>query len=479
MTSNTSERSPEKSLEQPNILVIITDDQGYADLSAYEHAAEDIKTPNMDRLARDGILFTQAYVTAPVCSPSRAGWNTGCYQQRWDPKAGWGPGLPQDVETIAEYLKAAGYVTGKVGKNDYGTGYHSMEPREYPLNHGFDEFLGFSSHAHDYFLLSEDIEKRTPDPHGNSAALGTLFWNRERKSYSEGYTTEIFTDWATDFLNRHQDQPFFLTVSYNSVHHLIHEVPDRYLKKFDAKPIANYEPETMGKYVDYYGKYCRYGAIDDENMRRYYLANLNCLDDNVGRLLGTLDQTGLSDNTLVILFSDNGGSPLTAANNRPLRGSKYLLWEGGIRIPFMMRWPKRLPKGKIYPHRASTLDIVPTCIETAGGQIPSGLDGVSILNAVQQGIPSPSANDPLFWRFQNQFAVRDGDWKLVKSNHATPRQPSSRFLSGPDFGDSPQLFNLKEDLSEQKNVYDTCPEVAQRLEGLYQEWWQEMAGAKS
>jgi arylsulfatase A-like enzyme len=433
----------------------------------------------MDRLAEDGVLFTQAYVTAPVCSPSRAGWNTGHYQQRWDPNAGWSPGLPQDVETIAEYLKAAGYVTGKVGKNDYGTGYHSLDPREYPLNHGFDEFLGFSSHAHDYFLLSEEIEKRTPEPYGHSAALGTLFCNRTRKSYSDGYTTEIFTDWAVDFLERKQGGPFFLTVSYNSVHHLIHEVPEPYLSKFDAKPIPNYNPEAMGKYGDYYSRYNHIGeGINDEDMRRYYLANLNCLDDNVGRLLDTLDQLDLDDNTLVILFSDNGGSPLTAADNRPLRGSKYLLWEGGLRIPFVARWPKNLPKGKTYPHRVSTLDIIPTCLEAASAQMPKDLDGASMLKALRQGIPAPSADNPMFWRFQDQFAAREGDWKLVKAKDAPGRQPSSRFLSGPASGNKPQLFNLKDDLSEQKDLYDTYPEVAQRLEELYQEWWHEMANGK-
>ncbi len=479
MSSGKETVTTERSYDQPNILIIVTDDQGYADLSAYDHSADDIETPGMDRIAEDGILFTQAYVTAPVCSPSRAGWNTGCYQQRWNPEAGWNPGLPEDVRSIAEYLRAAGYVTGKVGKNDYGTGYHSMEPREYPLNHGFDEFLGFSSHAHDYFLLSEDIEKRTPDPYGHSAALGTLFLNNERVSYSEGYTTEIFTDWAVDFLRRHQEEPFFLTVSYNSVHHLIHEVPDRYLRKFDAKPIANYEPETMGTYKDYYGKYCQLGAIDGENMRRYYLANLNCLDDNVGRLLGSMDQLGLSDNTLVILFSDNGGSPLTAADNRPLRGAKYMLWEGGIRVPFIMRWPNRLPKGEVYPHRVSTLDIAPTCLEAANAESPKGFDGESMLKEIQQGTPAPSTDRPIFWQFQKQFAVRDGDWKLVKSNDSPGRQPSSRFLGGPASGNEPCLFNLKDDLSEQRDVYSKYPDVAQRLEALYKEWRQMISNVSS
>ena len=456
--------------ERPNIVIIVTDDQGYADLSAYDHSANDIETPNMDRIAENGVLFTQAYVTAPVCSPSRAGWNTGRYQQRWDANAGWAPGLPEDIPTLAECLQAAGYVTGKVGKNDFGTGYHSLEPHEYPLNHGFDEFLGFSSHAHDYFLLSEDIEKRTPDPYGHSAALGTLLCNRGRVSYDEGYTTEIFTDWAIDFVERHQHEPFFLTVSHNSVHHLIHEVPDRYLQKFGVPAIPNYEPETMGKYNDYYNKYNQLGAINDEDMRRYYLANLNCLDDNVGRLLDTLERLGLGDNTLLVFFSDNGGSPLTGADNRPLRGSKYLLWEGGLRVPFMMRWPGRLPEGQCYSHRVSTLDILPTCLEAAAVETPGELDGTSMLTVVQEDTVAPSAQTPLFWQFQKQYAVRDGDWKLVKAPDAPGRQPTSRFISGPIAANRGQLFNLVEDPSEQHDMYDESPEIAERLEVLYRSW---------
>jgi arylsulfatase A-like enzyme len=170
---------------RPNVVIIVTDDHGYADLSAYAHAAADVATPNMDRIASKGVLFTRAYVTAPVCSPSRAGWNTGRYQQRWDLNLGQTPGLPSEGSTIAEYFKSAGYATGKVGKNDFGRGYHSQDGREYPLNHGYDEFLGFSSHAHDYFLLSEEIEKSTPDPHGHSAALGPLFDNRGRRSFEK------------------------------------------------------------------------------------------------------------------------------------------------------------------------------------------------------------------------------------------------------------------------------------------------------
>lgn len=465
--ANTIQRLSKK----PNILIIIADDQGYADLSAYSHSAGDIHTPNMDRIAADGILCTQAYVSAPVCSPSRAGWNTGCYQQRWDKAASWNPGLPKNVKSIAEYFKQAGYATGKIGKSDFGKNYHRMDVREYPLNHGYDEFLGFSSHAHDFFLLSEDIEKRTPDPHGSSAALGTLFHNNSRKSFEKGYTTEIFTEAAIDFIQWHKNDPFLLTVSYNSVHHLIHEVPDRYLKKYGVKKIPNYNPETMGKYSKYYNTYNKLNPITDEQMRKYYLANLNCMDDNIGQLLDTVEQLNLVDDTLVLFFADNGGSPLTGANNRPLRGSKYLLFEGGIRVPFMMRWPAYLAKGKTYHHCISTLDILPTCLEVAGIATPKNIDGQSLLAAIKADTPSPASKRPLFWQFQKQWAVRDGHWKLVKTNDRSGRQPTSQILQGrPATSDRPRLFNLKEDLAEQHDVYEQHPEVVERLTQLFENW---------
>jgi arylsulfatase A-like enzyme len=460
----------------PNVLIIVTDDQGYSDLSAFAHAAADVSTPNMDRIAADGVLFTRAYVTAPVCSPSRAGWNTGCYQQRWDPDPGWRPGLPQDRKTLAERFKSAGYATGKVGKNDFGRGYHSQEGREYPLNHGYDEFLGFSSHAHDYFLLSNEIEKLTPDPYGHSAALGTLFENRGRKSFETGYLTEIFTDRAIQFLERHRSRPFFLNVAYNSVHTLVHEVPDRYLKRFGVKPIPRYDPRTMGKYVDYYDKYAQLGAIADDEMRRYYLANLACLDDNIGRLLNALRRLGLSDNTLVVFFADNGGTQHGGGSNRPLRGTKSTTFEGGIRVPFMMRWPGRLPAAKTYPYRVSTLDIVPTCLEAAGIAIErsAGLDGESFLQAVKAGKPSPTEGRPLFWHFRDRWAVLSGDWKLVKSP-SPGGPPAYQILYAGDPADSkPALFNLKNDPAEQHDASEQHPDTVNRLTRLFDDWKRNM-----
>jgi arylsulfatase A-like enzyme len=181
---------------KPNFLVIVVDDQGYADLGAFGHHARDVHTPNMDRIAARGVLFTQAYTTAPVCSPSRAGWNTGLYQQRWDPESGWAPGMPGRIRNIARIMKSHGYATARFGKNDYGKGYHVQNTPEYPLNQGYNEFLGFSAHGHDYFLLSEDIEERTPDPLGHSEGY---------KSFDEGYTTDYINPWVNNrFIDNEQ-----------------------------------------------------------------------------------------------------------------------------------------------------------------------------------------------------------------------------------------------------------------------------------
>jgi len=451
--------------QSPNILVIITDDQGYADISAYAHAASDISTPNMDRLANEGILFTQAYVTAPVCSPSRAGWNTGRYQQRWDGWS-WNVGLPDNTKTLAEHLKSAGYTTGKFGKNDYGMGYHSAEPREYPLNHGFDEFVGFSSHAHDYFCLTEEIENSTPDPYGNSAALGQLFHNNTRKSYGDEYTTEVFTDEAISFLERHESEPFFLTVSYNSVHQLIHEVPDRYLEKHGAKPIPNYDP-SMGTYRDYYAKYGRTGTIPEEDFRAYYLANIECLDDNVGRLLDTLDNLNIADNTLIFLFSDNGGCPHTGAINTPLRGSIYTIYEGGIRVPFIMRWPDKFAGGQTYPHVVSTLNIVPTCLSATNTDTEANLDGHCLLKTLANPEIGTVHTEPLFWDWGGQYAVRNGDWKLIQGKLHDPE------TKNPEPQD-PALYNVAKDIGERSDLSKIEPETFQRLNSALENWREEM-----
>jgi arylsulfatase A-like enzyme len=458
---------------RPNVLVIVTDDQGYADLGAYDHAAADINTTNMDRIARTGVRFTQAYVSAPVCSPSRAGWNTGQYQQRWDSSAGWFPGLHPQVTGIAEYFKANGYATAKFGKSDFGGKTVNQDHRDYPLNHGFDEFLGFCAHSHDYFRMSEEDEKNSKPL---STQVGPLYHNRSRKGFEKSYTTEVFTDAAIEYVEQHANQPFFMTLSYNSVHDLIHEVPVRYLEKVGVKPIPEYDPKTMGNYRDYYNQYCAMDPATDADMRKYYRANLMCLDDNIGRLLDRLDGLNLAENTLIVFLSDNGGAPNTGSNNRPLRGSKYTLYEGGIRVPVMVSWPAQLPQNITYKYPVSTLDILPTCLEVAGisQQESSALDGTSLLSALKVGVASQTSTQPMFWQFTRQWAVRDGAWKLVETYSHTRWAHTSQVRKGPKVEGRPMLFNLETDIGEQYDLYEQHPDVVERLTGLYEQWQEDL-----
>ncbi len=465
--------------EKPNVLLIVVDDQGYADFEPFENHDAQISTPNMQRLANAGTVFTQAYTTAPVCSPSRAGLMTGKNQFRWDVKASWTPGLPDNVKTIAEYLKEAGYTTARIGKADFGKNYHKFDVREYPLNHGYEYFLGFSAHAHDYWLLSEEMANRTPDPKGTSAHLGPLMENNGYKSYDEGYITDIFTDEAIKYLETEKDKPFFLTLSYNSVHHVIHEVPQKYLDKYNVAPIHNYEPDSMesfngrkpGTYSDYYEKYTRLGAINDEDMRKYYLANLNCLDDNIGRVLDVLKNENLDKNTLVIYVSDNGGSPLTGAKNSPLTAGKYSLWEGGIRIPMAMIWPGKIEAGSVQNEYVSALDILPTIAEAADFTIADPIfDGISLLQ--------PDQNRLLVWRWMNAWAVRKGDFKLTNMHNEFGKgpRPSSQYIQPIQNDNSLKLFNVEIDPGERINLAEQMPEKVQELKLQYENWLMENSG---
>lgn len=466
-------RNREKT-NQPNILLIIVDDQGYADFEPFENHDVQISTPNMNRLAEAGMIFTQAYTTAPVCSPSRAGLNTGKFQFRWDESAGWGPGLPDSVKTIAEYLRENGYTTARIGKSDFGKNYFRFDVREYPLNHGYDYFLGFSAHAHDYWLLSKAIADRTPDPNGTSAHLGPLMENQGYKSYEKGYLTDIFTDEAIQYLKEKRDKPFFLTLSYNSVHHIIHEVPQKYLDKYDVKPIHNYDPDSTetfqgqkpGSYSAYYEKYTRLGAIQDEDMRKFYLANLNCLDDNIGRVLDALKEDGLDKNTLIIYLADNGGSPLTGAKNNPLSAGKYSLWEGGIRVPMAMSWPGKIEPGTVHENYVSAADILPTITNAAGIKLADQtLDGLSLLNKHEE------TDRLLVWRWGKTWAVRKGDWKLTNANEEWGKGRPSRFYIKPISNDlSLKLFNLENDPGERNNLTEQMPEKVDELKQNYESW---------
>jgi arylsulfatase A-like enzyme len=294
--------------------------------------------------------------------------------------------------------------------------------------------------------------------------------NRGYKEFGEGYLTEIFTDATIDFLKGHQEDHFFVTLSYNSVHHLIHQVPKRYLDKHGVREIPNYDPETMGSYADWFQRYILLGEINADDMRKYYLANLNCLDDNIGRVLDTLDQLSLADNTIVVLFSDNGGPPTTGACNLPLAGSKFTLWEGGIRVPFILARPEESASGTICDRTISTLDILPTCLQSAGIEMPKGLDG----QAIPDDVAEPGDERNLFWRWGDSYAVRSGDWKLLHKGGSSGRAPCDGVVERTELFQETCLFNLEEDSSESQDLIDQHPAIVERLQELYEAWPEEV-----
>ena len=473
-----SKKEIEQQPVQPNIVLIVVDDQGYADFTPFKNHDASVETPHISRLGAEGTVFTNAYVTAPVCSPSRAGILTGKNQFRWDIPASWGPGLPDNVKTLPEYLKEAGYETARIGKNDLGRNFHKYDVREYPLKHGYDEFLGFSAHAHDYWHNSTEIKERTPDPYATSALLGPLMHNDTIKSYETGYLTNILTDESIDYIKRQRDQPFFLTLSYNAVHHLIHEVPQKYLDKYGAKPIPNYDPDSLvqygnheaGTYSAYYDKYSRVGDIKSNEMRAYYLANLNCLDDNIGRFLDAIESNDLKDNTIIVYVSDNGGSPLTGANNAPLTGGKYSLWEGGIRVPLAISWPEHFDKGKVVEDYVSAADIMPTLLNLANVQVnDSTLDGIDLMKPVKDRL--------LVWKWQKTWAVRKGPWKLTnaKENH-WKSDPTDQYIAPIVDNMELKLFNVEDDPGERNDLSLDHPQKVKELESAYNEWCEKNIG---
>ena len=314
---------------KPNLIVILTDDQGYGDVGF--NGSEDIRTPNMDRLAREGVRFTDGYVTYPVCGPSRAGLLTGRYQDRF----GFGrnpsvnpadatAGLPHSERNIAEILKPAGYRTGVIGKWHMGT-----HPSFHPNKRGFDYFYGFLSGGHQYFpeeLVLNDIaqSKRAFDWYRTR-----ILQNDQRIDIDE-YLTDEFSNEAVAFIEREKDNPFFLYLAYNAPH----------------GPL-----QATEEYLD------RYPDIADED-RRTYAAMVSAVDDGIGRILETLERLGIDENTLIFFLSDNGGAQGKGSSNRPLRGWKSMPFEGGVRVPFAARWKGTLPEGVDYENPVSSLDIL-------------------------------------------------------------------------------------------------------------------------
>lgn len=415
---------------KPNILVIVADDLGYGDIGV--HGGKDVPTPHIDALAARGVRCTNGYVSAPYCSPSRAGFLTGRYQTRFghefNPHLGEKGklGLPLEQRTIADQLRGAGYATGLIGKWHQG-----FDRAHHPQSRGFDDYFGFLVGGHNY-LLRKDAEAEF----GSAYSRNMIYRNRDVQKL-DGYTTDLFTDEALAYMQRHKDKPWFLYLAYNAVH-----TPLEVLEKYGARVPA---------------------SITDRE-RRGYLSLLVGLDDAVGRVTARLRETGKDKDTLIFFFSDNGGSgrkPFLAYNtgvNTPLRGDKGQTLEGGIRVPFFVSWPGKVPAGKTYDHPVIALDILPTGLAVAGAKADADADGVNLLKYLT-GQETVAPHEALCWRFGSQKAVRMGKWKLVDWRDFQAKKQSGW-----------QLYNLATDIGEKNDLAEAEPQIVAKLSAAWEDW---------
>lgn len=413
--------------EKPNFVIILADDLGYGDLG-YTGSTQ-IKTPNIDKLAKSGVFFTNGYVTSALCSPSRAGLMTGRYNcefgyytnpdlRNTEPQIQ--PqikrdyvGLPVDEITLAERLADLGYVNGLIGKWHLG-----HQPQFHPLKRGFHEFWGYLQSGHDYYITRPQSETKI-----------RYQWPIECNFKKQGaltYLTDDMGNECVDFIKRHKDETFFLFASFNAPH-----VPLQ-------APEADKE---------------LYSSEKDEK-RRTYCAMVHRLDVNVGKIIAELKNQNLYENTVVVFLSDNGGFiNETVSVNAPFRGQKYTLFEGGIRVPFIISYPQKLTAG-VYNEPVISVDILPTFIELAGGVIKEedNIHGVN-LNAYIKGNNNEKPHEYLYWNLQGISAIRYGDMKMVNM---------------PD--KFPMLFDLSKDISEENDIAGMERKTADEMIGILGTW---------
>ena len=411
---------------KPNVVIMLVDDLGSGDVSCLFR--DTVKTPNLDLLAKQGVKFSSGYSTAPLCGPSRAGFLSGRYQQRFGFN-GNRDGIPTDIPLLPGLLKSAGYRTALLGK------WHSAGPM--PHERGcFDETLvsATSSPFIDYF-------------HPKLARNGKVEVFHE-------YSTDLFAREASDFIRRNADRPFALTVTFNAPH-ILRTTKDAmvHLKDLEAGRAA-------GKVVDIPkvptarpGEAARYAAqFPGDTARADTVATIMALDEAVGRILDQLKASGLEQDTLVFFFGDNGGHPELRSENIPLRDYKWNLFEGGIRVPFLARYPAKWSAGRDFTHPVSSLDILPTCLAAAGVPAPAGLDGVD-LTPFLRGEKPEAPHDHLYFSIAKQAAVRAGKWKYVRDQQG-----------------GQHLFDVEADVSESKDLAAAEPARLKELAARWEAW---------
>jgi len=415
----------------PNIVFILVDDLGYGDLGCY--GSKDIKTPNIDAMATGGMKFTDFYVNAPVCSPTRAGFMTGRSQQRCGAETVFTPGnlkkgLPINETTLAEELKRGGYTTGIFGK------WHLGYIEKYsPVNRGFDEFVGHLSGFLDYHT------------HVNPR-FGYDWWDGLKKTEGQGYSTDLISKHSMNFVRAHKDEPFFLFVSYQAPHSP-YQGPD-------DEPLIELKGDEVVKKKKKFTAEQRYAI---------YVKMVEYMDKTIGDLLQVLREEGLAENTLVMFVSDNGPSYL-AGTTGGLKGGKHFLWEGGIRVPAVAYWPGKIEPGAVTGQPATILDTFPTFLALAGMKPRDNLelDGMDLRKLLlkQESLPQRA----LCWRYapQGQVAVRQGKWKLIGRWNSKAKKP--------DFEKVKKLFDLEEDPGEKNDLAEQKPETVTKLIAAYEKW---------
>lgn len=409
--------------KRPNVILIMSDDLGHGDLGSY--GQERIQTPHLDRMANEGVQFSQFYAGAPVCGPSRAtllsGLHTGHVSVRGNPRqaVGWDiangdPPLSDDTVTFAKLFRNAGYETAIIGKWGFGTPGLDGDPEAM----GFDYFFGYDDHrdAHHYY----------PDH----------LWRNEEKVPLDGetYSHDLFTEEAIRYVKEHRDEPFMLFLSYTIPHSRI-QVPD----------LGPYENE------------------DWPDVEKRFASMITRMDRDIGRLMDLLSEMDLEENTLILFTSDNGayfGSGHRVEffdSNRELQGSKRAVYEGGIRVPLIARWPGRIEPGSKSDHIAAFWDFTPTCAELLGEETPTGIDGISMLPSLLGDSEGQKEHEYLYFEFGEQGgkqAVRMGKWKGVRLNVSTEANPTL------------ELYDLEADPSEGKDIAAEHPEIVERIEAI-------------
>ena len=470
--------------QRPNIIVVIADDQGYADMGCSGYAKKDVKTPHLDKLASEGTRFTQAYSSAPICNASRAGLITGVHQARMGVYWYKNPGLKDTrFQTIPEELKKSGYATGYVGKVHYGSG--ALDSRDFPTNHGFDYYFGFMGGRKHYLHHSDADEtlflelqkkagRKTDNPVARKGGITKFeslkmggMWENAKKVNTQGLATEIFGTKARAFISQHKAKPFYLQLSFNAVHNFTHQLPDSYKKAHGITGLVKDWNPAKEEYLDWYRK-ARFP--NNPEGRASYLGHLHFLDQEIGKLNKHLKDLDLAKNTLLIYVSDNGGSTPIYADNTPLRGSKYTLYEGGIRIPMIVRWPGHAPEARIDHAVVSTLDIFPTICTAAGIKSTNTFDGKDLSGLLAR--QSPSAPErTLFWDSGHEYAVRSGNWKY---RVATDNKDATLEMVELELGEA--LYDLQLDPGEKKNLTKENPQKLEEMRSIYQAWKKQMPG---